>query len=86
MFLSKKNDILMCNNNTYKVMNLFEFNNEEYLILMSMIAPLNEIIVKEAPLYIAKEIVDDNSGDYYIEIIENKNLINDILDFYYNHN
>lgn len=83
MFLSKKNDILMCNNNAYKVMNLFEFNNEEYLILMSMVAPLNEIIVKDAPLYIAKEIVDENSSNYYIEIIEDKNLINNILDFYH---
>ena len=56
MFVSKVNDVLICEDIAYKVQNQFVYNNEEYLILMSMIGNLEDVITNSASIYVAKEI------------------------------
>ena len=83
MFVSKVNDVLICEDIAYKVQNQFVYNNEEYLILMSMIGKLEDVITNSASIYVAKEILSEDETSYSIDIIEDEKLIDEILDFYF---
>ena len=84
MFVSKIGDILSCENGVYEVVHQFVYEGTEYLLLSSLSATFAEIMTKTAPMYIGKEIVSDDGEKYSIDFIEDKNLIEKILNFLQN--
>lgn len=83
MFVAKKDDILICNKNSYKVINLFEYKDNNYLLLMSIVDKIENVLTNTAPIYIAKEILSDDCPDKYsIDLIEDQQLIDEILAYF----
>lgn len=81
MYVSKIGDILSCEGGVFEVKHQFVFEGVEYLLLSSLSASFVEIMTKEAPMYIGREIVSEDGEKYSIDFIEDQNLLEKIVEF-----
>lgn len=81
MFVSRVGDILSCDNGVYEVIHQFVYDGQEYVMLSTLSASFEEVITKNAPMFLAREIVSDDGQNYYLDFLEDRALIVELINF-----
>ena len=81
MFVTKVGDIITCGNGSFEVQKQFVYKGQGFLVLSSVTAKFEDLVLKKAPIYIAREIVNESKEKLYIEIIEDQKLIEEIKQY-----
>ena len=82
MFVSKKGDVLILDDGAYQVIDQIEHKGQEYIILMSMTEDIDVILNHRAPMFVAKEVVKEDSEDLLVDFVEDQKLIDEIRDLF----
>lgn len=80
MFVSKKGDIVVIDDGVYQIIDQIEFENQEYVVLMSVTSDVADMINHKSPMYVAKELVKEE--ELFLDFIEDEKLIEKIKNLF----